>query len=134
MIAALVTILGLCSCGGSESSSPQQLVNVDSVCDLAIGGTALDGRLVKFRSGFEVAVEHVRANDSACPQAMVFLRADDSSVDLTLCSEANSRFGCPVNPDFEVKATFAGTFHASKGGGFVDVTSMTDIRSESTQN
>jgi hypothetical protein len=76
-------------------------------------------------------VEHVRVLDSECPQIMVFLRAADSNVDLTLCSEANLRYGCPVNPDFEVKATFTGVFHASKGGGVVDVISMTEVSGES---
>lgn len=60
---------------------------------------------------------------------MVFLHpAADSNVDLTLCSAPDSRHVCPVDPDFEVKATFTGVFHASRdGGGHVAVTSMTEV-------
>jgi hypothetical protein len=62
----------------------------------------------------------------------VFLHAVDSNVDMTLCSEANLRFGCPVNPDLKVKATFIGVFHASNlAGGVVDVISMTEVSDES---
>jgi hypothetical protein len=128
---ALLAAMSLCACDGSGSASPLEPANVTSVCELATGGAALDGRLVRFRSGFDVAVEHVRVLDSECPQIMVFLHASDSNVDLTLCSQPNNRFGCPANPDFKVKATFTGVFHASKGGGIVDVISMTEVSSES---
>jgi hypothetical protein len=128
---ALMAAMSLYACGGPGSAAALEPVNVTSVCELATGGAALDGRLVRFRSGFDVAVEHVRVLDSACPQLMVFLHASDSNVDLTLCSEPKKRFGCPANPDFKVKATFTGVFHASKGGGIVDVISMTEVSSES---
>jgi hypothetical protein len=128
---ALAATVSLCACDGSGSASPQEPANVTSVCQLATDGGILDGRLVRFRSGFDVAVEHVRVVDSKCPQIMVFLHhAADSNVDLTLCSEPNSRFGCPVSPDFKVKATFTGVFHASKTGGVVDVISMAEVSGE----
>src|SRR5688572_1165884 len=108
----LTATMSLCACDGSGSASLREPVNITSACELATDGAAFDGRLVRFRSGWDVAVEHVRVLDSECPQIMVFLRATDSNVDLTLCNEPNFRFGCPVNPDFEVKATFTGVFHA----------------------
>jgi len=132
MTVALTATLSLCACGGSGSASPQEPANATSACEFATDGAALDGRLVRFRSGFDVAVEHVRVLDSKCPQLMVSLHhAADSNVDLTLCSEPNFRFGCPGNPDFEVKATFTGVFHASKRGGIVEVISMTEVSGES---
>jgi hypothetical protein len=75
----------------------------------------------------------VRVVDSRCPRINLFLhRAADSGLDLTLCSEAGMRFGCPVNPDFKVKATFTGVFHASNSnGGFVEAIAMNDVSSDS---
>lgn len=130
MTAALLATMTLCGCVGSTSASPQESANVTSACELASDGAALDGRLVSFRSGFVVGVEHVRVVDPRCPSLMVFLRAADSKVDLTLCSQPNIRFGCPVNPDLEVKATFTGVFRASKRGGIVNVISMTEVSSD----
>jgi hypothetical protein len=132
-VVALTATISLCACDGSGSGSPQEPLNISSACELAKRGAALDGRLVRFRSGFDVAVEHVRVLDTGCPPIMVFLRAADSNVDLTLCNETNLRYGCPVNPDFEVKATFTGVFHASEGGGIVDVISMTEVSGESVR-
>jgi len=40
----------------------------------------------------------------------------------------------PVNPDFEVKAISTGVFHASKGGGIVDVISMTEVSAKAFGN
>jgi hypothetical protein len=132
---ALSVTISLCACVGRGSTSPQQSVKVISACELATDGAAtLDGQLVRFRSGFDVAIEHVRVVDSQCPEIMVFLRAGDSNVDLTLCSEKDSRFGCPVNPDFHVKATFTGVFRASKGGGIVNLVSMTEVSSARARN
>jgi hypothetical protein len=130
MTVALTATMSLCACDGSGSASSPEPTNVTSACELATSGTAFDERLVRFRSGFDVAVEHVRVLDSECPQIMVFLHAADSNVDLSLCSEPNYRFGCPANPDFKVKATFTGVFRASKNGGIVDVISMTEVSSE----
>lgn len=128
---ALMASVPLCACNGLDSVSPQEPVSVTSACQLATNGAALDGRLVRFRSGLDFAVEHVRVLDPECPQLMVFLHTTaDSNVDLTLCSEPNSRFGCPVSPDFKVKATFTGVFHASKTGGAVDVLSIAEVSGE----
>ena len=127
---ALTATMSLCACDGSSHATAQKPVNVTSACEFATDAAGLDGRLVRFRSEWDVAVEHVRVLDSECPRIMVFLHASDSNVDLTLCSQPNKRFGCPVNPDFKVKATFTGVFHASKGGGIVDVISMTEVSSE----
>ena len=125
---ALTATMSLCACDGSSHATAQKPVNVTSACEFATDAAGLDGRLVRFRSEWDVAVEHVRVLASGCPQLEVFLHhAADSSIDLTLCSEPNFRYGCPVNPDFAVKATFTGVFHASKSGGVVDVISMTEI-------
>ena len=131
LIIALMASVALCACDGLDSVSPQELVSVTSACQLATNGAALDGRLVRFRSGLDFAVEHVSVVDPECPELMVFLRTTaDSNVDLTLCSEPNSRFGCPVSPDFKVKATITGIFHASKTGGVVDVISIAEVSGE----
>ena len=126
----LMAAMALCACDRSGGNSPQEPTQVASVCELATGGAALDGRLVRFRSRFDVGVEFVRAFDSECPRIMVFLRASSSNVDLTLCSEPGMRYGCPVDPYREVKATFTGVFRGSKGGGVVQVTSMTEVASD----
>jgi len=128
---AIATTIALSACDGSGRVSAQEPANVTSVCELATDAADLDGRLVKFRSGWEVGVEFVRVLDSECPQMQVFLHhVTDSNVDLTLCSEPNMPFGCPVNPDFAVSGTFTGVFHASKRGGYVDVISMTEVSSK----
>jgi hypothetical protein len=64
------------------------------------------------------------------PRIYLFLRAADETIDLTLCSAEGMRFGCPVNPDFKVNATFMGLLHARKPGlASVTVLSMKDISS-----
>jgi hypothetical protein len=120
------------ACDGWSSEGLKEPIQLTSACELAKGSAALDGRLIRFRSEWEVGVEHVRAFDSRCPRINLFLRGANPSVDLTLCSEEGMRFGCPVNPDFKVQATFTGVFHDwnSKGGSIV-VISMTEISSES---
>ena len=127
---ALAATISLCACDGSGSVSSQEPADFASACELATNAEALDGRLVRFRSGWDVGVEFVRVLDSQCPQIQLFLHAADSNVDLTLCSEPNFRFGCPVNPDFEAKATFTGVFHVVKRVAYIDLISMAEVSSE----
>ena len=135
MLAVVLGIaMALCACVGRGDTSSGKPINVGSVCELATKTAAFNGRLVRFRSGFDVAVEHVRVVDSRCPGIMVFLHSEHSGVDLTLCTEKDQRFGCPVNPDLEVRATFTGVFRGSKGGGIVDLISMDDLSSSRVQN
>jgi hypothetical protein len=131
MTVAALAIVCLCACVGSSSQASKESSSFTSVCELAKGGAALDGRLVKFRSEWELGVEFARVVDSRCPRINLFLR-HDSSLDLTLCSETGMRFGCPVDPYLKVKATFTGVFHAwNSNGGSVEVVSMTDVSSDS---
>lgn len=131
MIVAALAVMWLCACEGSSREASKEPIDIDSACELEKGGAALDGRLVRFRSEFDLGVEFVRAFDRRCPRIQLFLRTANRSVDFTLCSEEGMRFGCPVNPDFQVQATFTGVFHDwhSKGGS-VDVISMTEIASQ----
>lgn len=131
-VAAIAAITAMClsACEGSRHETSKGPIELTSACELA-KGAALDGRLVRFRSGFDLGVEFVRVVDAGCPRINLFLRAADQSIDLTLCSEEGMRFGYPVNPDFNVKATFTGVFRAAKpDGGSVKVVSMTDISGE----
>lgn len=131
MIVAALAAMCLCACDVSETETPKTQGDLTSACEIAKGGSALDGQLVRFRSEFDLGVEYVRVVDSRCPRIHLFLRAANPAVDLTLCSEEGMRFGCPANPDLKVKVTFTGVFHASKfEGGVVEVTSITEISSD----
>jgi small subunit ribosomal protein S10 len=95
-----------------------------------LDGTKIDMVLTDLNMPEMGGVEFVRVLDSQCPQIQLFLHAADSNVDLTLCSEPNFRFGCPVNPDFEVKATFTGVFHVRNRVTYIDLISMAEVSRE----
>lgn len=99
-------------------------------CRLVAEGRDFDKRIVRVRSRFGAGAEHVRLFDSECPESSVFAVSPDGRVDITLCrtDKLAVKFGCPVDGESGVRATFTGMYHfVSDGVGRIDVRSMTDV-------
>lgn len=99
-------------------------------CRLVAEGRSFDNRLVRVRSGVGAGVDHIRLFGKECPASTVFAVSLDGGVDLTLCRsrELSEMFGCPVDGESGVRATFTGTYHfVSDGVGRMDVRSMTEV-------
>jgi hypothetical protein len=65
-LAAMAAIC-LNACDGSGKGSSEEPIEFASVCELAKNIAELDGRLVRFRSEWELGVEHARAFGPECP-------------------------------------------------------------------
>lgn len=104
-----------------------------ALCQLVRDGRSYDGRRIRVRAKFGSASEYIELFDEECPLNFVFVESTNSDVDVTLCrsDELSEKYGCPVNRESGVKATFTGTYHyTSSTVGTVTVDVMSDISAE----
>jgi hypothetical protein len=131
-LCALVIALFAIACTDSpDASDAEKPKDVSAeLCQLVIDGKVNDGRRVRVRAAFGSGVDFVRLFDQSCPSYSVFVRGMRDEVDVTLCrSDALAdKYGCPVNGESGVRATFTGIYHySSKMYGRLDVDEMADI-------
>lgn len=128
MIVALVASACATSPGARDAANGK--AENFAYCQLVTAGRMNDGRRVRVRADFGAGADYVRLFDPACPSNSVFAKSVREDVDLTLCrsDELAAKFGCPVNGESGVKATFEGTYHyTSSTVGRLDVDEMSEI-------
>ncbi len=142
-------LLALCAMAlcGACAESPSSVNSIPaggvalSVCEVVSSGSRYEGQRLAVRGQFVAILEIREIREKKCPSLSLVMARVADGVDVSLCSsvELSDLYGCPVNPDLNVAATFVGVYRqalndgqvgSSARYGYFEVESMSDVRGD----